>query len=150
MRGRLGLGIVAMLATGAATPPPAPPTVTVERVVMLMRHGIRPPTKPKPVPPAYSIRAWPTWPVGWGLLTPRGARGAALLGESDRRRWSALLGEGCPAPGAVVVKASEAPRAIATAQSWASAALPGCAVPVAHPADGEPDAIFHGLDDEPA
>ena len=147
----------ALLAGCAATPGPTAATpategLKLEKVVMLMRHGIRPPTKPHVVPPGYSNEQWPNWPVDFGLLTPRGAAGARLLGENDRIWLGArgLLPAGCPAAGSVVLKASYKQRTIRTAESWADGFMPGCAALVAHPADEADDAIFHGLESGPA
>ena len=137
---------------GAAAQEAAPAPLKLERVVMLMRHGIRPPTKPAPVPATVSREKWPRWPVDFGLLTPRGAAGVKLLGEADRAYYSArgLFARGCPAPGAVVLKASSKQRAIRTAESWGEGFMPGCANSVSHPEENGPDPIFHGLDDHPA
>lgn len=148
----------ALLAACAAPAPgtdvaaPAPGPLKLEKVVMLMRHGIRPPTKAAVVPPGYSSEIWPDWPVDFGLLTPRGAAGVKLLGQSDRAYFGArgLFGGGCPAAGTIVLKASYKERTINTAQSWAAGFMPGCAADVAHPAGADDDAIFHGLDGGPA
>ncbi|RYD52471.1 MAG: histidine-type phosphatase [Sphingomonadales bacterium] len=130
----------------------APAPLKLERVVMMMRHGIRPPTKPAPVPASVSREQWPGWPVDFGLLTPRGAAGVKLLGESDRSWFAArgLFGRGCPAPGSVVLKASSKQRAIRTAESWSEGFMPSCSITVSHPSETGPDPIFHGLDDNPA
>ncbi len=151
------LALSAILAPGAiardsaaARPVARAPALQLERVVMLMRHGIRPPTKAQVVPPAISTEQWPSWPVGWGLLTHRGAAGVTLLGAADRARYAAsLFGKGCPATGAITVKASGKSRAIRTAESWLAGFVPGCGVTVDHPAEDGPDPIFHGLDDHP-
>jgi 4-phytase/acid phosphatase len=138
---------------GAAAAPAPTPDLKVERVVMLMRHGIRPPTKAQPIPAQYSPQAWPTWSVDPGLLTERGAKGIALLGASDRDDFVAsglLPANGCAAQGAVSVEASNKSRAIETAEVWAKALLPGCAVAVAHPAVAAADPLFHALDEGPA
>lgn len=144
-----------VLAAAAATPtlarPSAPPPLKLEKVVMLMRHGIRPPTKANPVPPGYTADKWPSWPVDFGLLTPRGAAGVKLLGEADGAYYRArgLLPATCPAPNTVVLKASSKPRAYRTAESWAAGFMPDCPASVSHPGDQDPDPIFHGLDDQP-
>lgn len=142
------------LLTGAAKPrPAAPPALQLERVVMVMRHGIRPPTSASPAPAGYTREAWPSWPVDYGLLTPRGAQGATLLGAADRALYQGrgLFGPGCPAPGTIVLKASGKPRAIDTAKAWQAGFAPGCSPSaVAHPGPKDPDPIFHGLDDQPA
>lgn len=137
--------------TGAASPAAAPGPLKLEKVVMLMRHGIRPPTKAAVVPPGYSDERWPDWPVDYGLLTPRGGAGVRLLGESDRLWFGdrGLFPGGCPAAGTIVLKASYKQRTIDTARNWAAGFMPGCAADVAHPADADDDAIFHGLDGAP-
>jgi 4-phytase/acid phosphatase len=143
----------ALLLAGASAPIAAKPAapLTLERIVMVMRHGIRPPTKADPLPAGYTADRWPTWPVEPGLLTPRGAAGATLLGAGDARRLRArgLLSGSCPAPGAIVVKASNKQRTQRTAQAWLDGALPGCRIAVDHPREGAADPIFHGLDDKP-
>lgn len=139
---------MALLAAAVDARPPATPALKLERVVMLMRHGIRPPTKAQPVPAGYTNERWPAWSVDYGLLTQRGAAGVRLLGQDDRAAFAArgLTGSGCPR---VALFASNKQRAIRTAESWAEGFMPGCAVTVSHPEDGEPDPIFHSLDDRP-
>lgn len=142
------LAACAAPAPGADASPAAPDSLKLEKVVMLMRHGVRPPTKAAVVPPGYSNEKWPDWPVDFGLLTPHGAAGVKLLGEADRGYFGArgLFPDGCPAAGTIVLKASYKERTINTAQSWAAGFMPGCAADVAHPAGSDDDAIFHGLD----
>jgi 4-phytase/acid phosphatase len=124
----------------------------LERVVMLMRHGIRSPTSAQPIPARYSPSPWPKWSVGPGLLTERGAKGIALVAAADREvfiKAGLLPAAGCPAAGEVTVHASKVPRAIETAQAWSKALLPGCEVTVSHPANGAPDPLFHAIEDSP-
>lgn len=139
-------------AMAATVPAAAAPELELERVVMVMRHGIRPPTSATPVSSTYANGKWPEWPVDFGLLTERGAAGAKLLGASDWDYYFArgLFARGCPAAGAVRVEASAKPRAVRTAESWAQGFMPGCPVSVAHPPAGGLDPIFHGLDAHPA
>jgi 4-phytase/acid phosphatase len=142
---------VCLLSSAAA--PAATPELKLERVVMLMRHGIRPPTSAQPIPVKYSPMAWPRWSVGPGLLTPRGAKGIALLAAADRAYFidaGLLPASGCPATGQVTVRASKVPRAIETAKAWSNRVLPGCDLTVRHPAKGAPDPLFHILDNQPA
>jgi 4-phytase/acid phosphatase len=140
-------------AIAAAVPARAAPAsdFELERVVMLMRHGIRPPTSATPVPSGYANDRWPEWPVDFGLLTERGTAGAHLLGKSDRDYYAGrgLLAPGCPAAGAVRLEASAKPRTVQTAESWARGFMPGCPVNVAHPPKDGPDPLFHGLDAHP-
>ena len=154
---KMAAWILPLIAVGSATVSPlgarkpgvrAP--LKLERVVMLMRHGIRPPTKADPVPKGYSKEVWPRWGVDFGLLTERGAAGVKLLGAADRARFDAAgatVPGGCPR---VTLIASGKQRAIRTAESWAAGFMPGCPVTVAHPGENDPDPIFHGFDDAPA
>ncbi|MES2119184.1 MAG: histidine-type phosphatase [Pseudomonadota bacterium] len=137
----------------SCSPAVAQSPLKVERVVMLMRHGIRPPTTLQPIPLRYSELAWPRWPVGPGLLTPHGAQGIKLLAAADRAyfaRLGVLSGAGCPAAGQVQIRASHVTRAIETAQAWSTGLAPGCKLAVEHPASGAPDPLFHILDPRPA
>ena len=133
--------------------PAAERELKVERVVMLMRHGIRPPTKLQPIPVEYSPTPWPKWSTGPGLLTPHGAKGIALLAAADRA-WFIQAGlwpaSGCPAPGRAMIRASKVPRAVATAKAWSKSALPRCHLTVQHPAKNAPDSLFHILQEQPA
>lgn len=143
--------LIALLGSPVATPVAAG-TAKLERVVMLMRHGIRPPTKAEPVPAGFSDKPWPEWPVKPGLLTPRGAAGVTLLGNGDRAYWISkglLPAEGCPA-GAVTAAASAKQRALRTAESYVAALMPGCDIPVEHPAPDGDDPVFHTLEGVPA
>lgn len=141
----------ALLCLAAAFPALAS-ELKLERVTMLMRHGIRPPTKLQPIPTQYSPRAWPQWKVGPGLLTEHGAKGVSLLGRWDRADIASrgiTAASGCPSPGDVAIKASKVPRAISTAQAWAANFAPGCGIAVSHPAKDEADSLFHPLEAQP-
>lgn len=129
--------IVALLA-GAAPVAQARPW-QLDRVVVVMRHGVRPPTKPAPLPAAMVRDTWPTWDVGWGELTGHGARAVGLLGDFDRARYRALLGPGCPA---VRVVADIDERTLHTAAAYAAHLVPGCAIAVEHGPAGQPDPRF--------
>jgi 4-phytase/acid phosphatase len=150
-----GIIAVGLLASAAVIPTAAPakraaaPALRFERVVMLMRHGIRPPTSATPAPKGYTSDTWPSWSVDYGLLTERGAAGVKLLGAADRQYFdrAGLTKSGCPS---ITLIASGKQRAIRTAQSWAEGFMPGCAASVTHPGEKDPDPIFHGFDDAPA
>jgi len=125
----------------------------LERVVLLMRHGVRPPTKLQPIPVEYGPLPWPAWPVAPGLLTPHGAMGISRLAAADRI-WLVSNGivpaTGCPAHGEVAALASKTPRAIETAETWVATALPNCGIVVQHPGKDQPDLLFHILETKPA
>lgn len=128
--------------TGAAPP-------RIERVVMLMRHGVRPPTKATVSPEGTHDRPWPEWPVDFGELTPHGYKAVALLGAWDRGHWveEGLLPEaGCPWQGDLALAASAKPRTQDTARALLEGMFPGCEVPIAFPASAADDVEFHPLD----
>jgi 4-phytase/acid phosphatase len=143
------LASVAVIPTAAPAKRAAAPALRLERVVMLMRHGIRPPTSATPAPKGYTSDTWPSWSVDYGLLTERGAAGVKLLGAADRQYFdrAGLTKRGCPS---ITLIASGKQRAIRTAESWATGFMPGCTASVTHPGDNDPDPIFHGFDDAPA
>ena len=124
----------------ASTAPGGPmPGWQLDRVVVVMRHGVRPPTKAQPLPPGMAPGPWPTWDVGWGELSHHGERAVTLLGAFDRARYAALLGSGCPAMRAV---ADTDQRTVRTAEVYVAALLPGCAVTVEHKPAGQSDPRF--------
>src|SRR5262249_56392155 len=61
----------------------------LERVVMLMRHGIRPPTKATVTPPGIAAEPWSSWDAPYGHLTSHGAEAIRLLGRFDRESLAA-------------------------------------------------------------
>jgi 4-phytase/acid phosphatase len=140
----LMLALGAMLAPGAAQAAPI-----LERVVVVMRHGVRPPT---PATAAARKQAaaeeWPKWIVQDGDLTPHGARTVALTGRTLRSVYAArglLPARGCAAPGAVSVWADGADERTQMTGTVLGASLEGgCAVPVAWRAGAPRDPIFGG------
>ena len=137
-------------ASGASTATaPDPGSLRLERVVMLMRHGVRPPTRPQVSPPGTNDRPWPAWPVDFGELTPHGYSAIRLLGQWDRTQWAArglLPGSGCPVPTAIRVEASAKSRTQDTAKALLEGLAPDCGIQVGHPARKEDDHLFHPLE----
>lgn len=141
--------VCALFAAPALAGPAAPAGLKLERAVMLMRHGIRPPTKPTVTPPGVAAEAWPNWDSPWGHLTAHGAQAVVLLGRSDRAQFAGrglLSAQGCPDPGAVVIWADTDQRTIATGEALAQGLAPGCAVAVGHDPEGQVDPLFSPLD----
>lgn len=151
----LVLALVTVVAVAGIAATPRVPTAhaqewQVERVVMLMRHGVRPPTKDPPVPVAVAPDPWPTWSVGPGELTPHGAAAIAQLASWDRQQFAALgvlPASGCPPPDSVTVTSDSMQRTIATGDAYVSALAPGCGLDNQHqPQTTEGDRLF---DDSP-
>ena len=102
----------------------------LKRVVVVMRHGIRPPTKAKALPDGFVADAWPSWDVPYGHLTHHGEKAVMQLGVFDRNTYSALLPKACPGVHDVRFVADTDQRTLRTAEVLGQAMFPGCAVPV--------------------
>jgi 4-phytase/acid phosphatase len=142
--GRILQSSLVALAALMALPVPASaadaaPGWTLDRVVVVMRHGVRPPTKAQALPQGMEPAPWPRWDVNWGELSHHGEGAVALLGSFDRTRYAPLLGKGCPAIHAV---ADTDQRTVRTAQVYVAALLPGCTVSVEHKGAEESDPLF--------
>jgi len=112
----------------------------VERIVILLRHGVRPPTHSPALPPAIAPNAWPTWEVPDGDLTPHGAQAISILAAYDRTKMA-------PAPGCpdITIHADVDERTIKTGKAFAAGFAPGCHITVTH-ATTPHDPIFSPLD----
>ncbi|MES3151583.1 histidine-type phosphatase [Sphingomonas faeni] len=119
----------------------------VDRVVMLMRHGVRPPTKAPPMPAGTAAEAWPAWPVKPGYLTPHGADALRRLGAADRANL--MMAGLIPRRGCAKIRivADSDQRTIATAGVWGAAVSPGCAVAMTHQPQDVGDPIFSPIDE---
>jgi 4-phytase/acid phosphatase len=125
----------------AAQPAGAETRLKLERVVVLMRHGVRPPTHEPALDPAIAPDAWPTWEVPDGFLTPHGAKAISLLAAYDRG-WFAPEA-GCPS---ISIYADVDERTVKTGEAYAAGFAPGCAITVEHAATRK-DPLFSPLDD---
>lgn len=150
--------MVPLLAGTAQAARPGGPTegLKLERMVMVMRHSVRPPTKSPATPPGTTVQPWGTWTTPYGDLTPHGGEGARLMGAYYRTFLGArglLPRDGCAASGDIVAWASGKSRAIKTAEMFVDGLQPGCGLKVAHPDSEENDPIFHpaeGIDGDVA
>lgn len=132
--------LLLLLALGVS-PAFADPQLKLERVVLLLRHGVRPPTHEPALAPAIAPETWPVWEVPDGYLTPHGAAAISLLAAYDARLW-APLHAGC---GDIVIYADVDERTLATGAAYAAGFAPGCAIKVLHAAQ-KPDPIFSTMD----
>lgn len=118
----------------------------IERVVVVMRHGVRPPTKARPLPDGYTQREWPTWPVPPGWLTPHGAQAIALAAQFDANRYRGLLPARCPTGAQARIVADTDERTLHTARVYADTLFPACHVPVESASAGTRDPRFSPFD----
>ncbi|UXA71601.1 histidine-type phosphatase [Xanthomonas prunicola] len=117
---------------------------TLEKVVILKRHGVRAAMSSPEQLSQYSLHAWPHFGVPAGHLTANGAQLERLFGDYYRARYTALgvlKGDGC---NQAYYWANLTQRTIASAQALASTLTPGCANPVHHVPTGSSDVLFDG------
>ena len=72
------------LAFGALISEAAAVEYTLERVVLVSRHGVRAPTDSKKLKDYALSRTWADWPVADACLTPRGKMLTSLMGAFYR------------------------------------------------------------------
>ncbi|MFV8800945.1 AppA family phytase/histidine-type acid phosphatase [Yersinia sp. LJYL362] len=122
---------------------------TLERVVILSRHGVRSPTKQTQLMNDVTPDKWPQWPVKAGYLTPRGAELVTLMGGfyGDYFRSQGLLSAGCPVDGTVYAQADIDQRTRLTGQAFLDGIAPGCGLKVHYQADlKKVDPLFHTVE----
>lgn len=127
----------------ASGPAQSAAPLQLERVVLVMRHGVRPPTKDPAMPAGIAADPWPRWSITPGYLTAHGAAAVRLLGAADRDYWIAaglLKRGGCPQ--AIALASDSDQRTIATGDAWAAGLAPGCAVANRHRPQDTPDPLF--------
>lgn len=137
---RLSLRVAAVaVALASATSASAD---TLEKVVILSRHGVRSAmSSPERLEEA-SARPWPRFEVPAGHLTARGGQLVEQMGAYYRQLYVAegLLGSGdC---GRAYFWANQTQRTIATARAYARTIAPGCAVDVHSVGEGADDPMF--------
>jgi 4-phytase/acid phosphatase len=141
------LGAFAFAVAGAAQAQ----TLKLERVVVVMRHGVRPPTEENERLRRWSDQDWPKWPVDAGKLTPHGGETVKLMGATLREAYRAeglLPAAGCAQPHQVTVWGDGADeRTQRTGEILAEALQPGCGLKAPFqptPEGGARDPIFGG------
>lgn len=142
----LGLLLAQSALPQAAFAQPAAPAkgYSLDRVVLVMRHGVRPPTKPQVIDKGLTEREWPKWDVPYGHLTTHGTQAVARLGAFDGQTYAGLLADACNEGKVATVRviADTDQRTLATGDAWAGAAVTGCKLPVENAGDGKVDLRF--------
>lgn len=145
----LGLLVPLLAITPCATAAAAaaPPALTLDKSVLLMRHGLRSPNQTPEQLAKSASRPWPAWPVGPGLLTPRGESLLRSLGGWYRLHYAdagLLPASGCPASGAITNWADNAAARIPlSGQAVLDGLAPGCDLKVAFAPQTAPDTLFN-------
>jgi 4-phytase/acid phosphatase len=131
---------LALFTALTAVPAAAAPTERLERVVIVMRHGVRSAMSSPEELGRYSAKPWPRFAVPAGYLTERGGRAVTLLGAWYRVHYqqAGLLADGdCT----VFYWANHTQRTEATAQALAQGLTPGCTT-IVHQTPAAPDPLF--------
>ena len=146
------MNIARLLPTAAAVLLAIPATaqeadhgLQLEKVVMVVRHGLRSPLADEAPVGTMARAPWPEWNVPESHLTARGYTGMQLLGSYDREAYAArglFEALGCPQPGSIRIRSSTAQRAIESGKALAQGFAPGCSLSVEHGAPGTRDPIF--------
>ncbi len=141
--------ILSSYAISAAPVAIQPTGYTLERVVILSRHGVRSPTKQTQLMNDVTPDKWPQWPVAAGYLTPKGAQLVTLMGGfyGDYFRSQGLLAAGCPTDAVIYAQADVDQRTRLTGQAFLDGIAPGCGLKVHYQADlKKVDPLFHPVD----
>ncbi len=136
----LALLVSTMAGAVAAQTTPPPPQDKLERVVIVMRHGVRSAMSSPEELGRYSRRAWPKFAVPPGHLTANGATLVTMLGgwyRAHYRQLGLLGADDC----AVYYWANHTQRTEATATALAAGLTPGCAATI-HQSASAPDPLF--------
>lgn len=144
---RIAIGLILLL-TAASPVLAAEGGDTLERVVIVQRHGVRSPTKPPAAYARYSSEAWPDWPVAPGILTPHGADNIRLMAAWIKDRYAGLgllPSNGCPAGVSVWADGADE-RTRDSGQAFLDGAFQGCGLIAAHGPDGKHDPVFDGAE----
>ncbi len=116
--------------------------------IVLIRHGIRAPTKAPEALDAYSAQPWPQWPVAPGQLTEHGIDLMRALGAWHRNDLLAA-GIDVKACNSVRVIADSTPRNHDSAAAMLQGLAPECAQPYYALASDQRDPLFSGVGKKP-
>jgi 4-phytase/acid phosphatase len=148
---RLMIVCAALTATAWAANAAPMAAPVLERVVILERHGVRPPIPSNEALARYADQPWPAWPVAPGELTPHGGETVRLVGRTLRQAYvdgHLLPAQGCPDAAALTVWADGADqRTRRSGDVLAEALAPGCGVKATSAPPSPRDPIFNGQRD---
>jgi 4-phytase/acid phosphatase len=120
----------------------------LKQVIVFGRHGVRAPVADNALLNTFSVKQYPVFSVGTGILTPNGAKLETLLG-GYYRLWltqeKLLTGNDSADAASVYFRSNTLERTIVTAQSLASGLLPAASVNVNHYGPTESDPLFDSV-----
>lgn len=124
---------------------PAGAQADLEYVVMLTRHGVRPPLTAPGSIDKFSATPWPQWEVKPGYLTPHGFELIKILAGWDRARFAGeglFAANGCADASHVTILADSDERTRETGKALAEGMFPGCNIDVHARPEGQADPLF--------
>jgi 4-phytase/acid phosphatase len=151
---------VALLLSAALVPAQTRPTGTqsaeqLRFILILSRHGIRPPLAPTSVLNQRSTDAWPEWEVPLGYLTPHGGEAIHQMGAYLRTTLAhdgLLAATGCPGANHIYIYADTDERNIMSSFHTFAGFEPGCTARAIHTValKGPRDPLFSPTPTPPA
>ena len=121
---------------------------TLDKVVVLMRHGVRPQNDTAKLDQATG-KNWPQWLVPDGNLSGHGYAGIVDQSRYMFENWKSeglALSSPCPTTREVFIWASPIERTIATAQALTDGMFPGCGVAAGHLPLQKKDPLFQAVE----
>ena len=121
---------------------------TLDKVVVLMRHGVRPQNDTAKLDKATG-RKWPQWLVRDGNLSGHGYAGIVDQSRYMFENWKSeglALSSPCPTTREVFIRASPIERTVATAQALTDGMFPGCGVAAGHLPLQKKDPLFQAVE----
>jgi 4-phytase/acid phosphatase len=108
---------------------PAAPAAELKFVLIVSRHGIRPPLQPNSTLNQFSAQPWPEWEVPLGELTPHGVQAIEQMGQYLRLRYvedGLFPPGGCPTPADLYLYSDTDHRNIDSTRATFAAFAPNC------------------------
>ena len=121
---------------------------TLDKVVVLMRHGVRPQNDTAKLDKATG-KNWPRWSVPDGNLSGHGYAGIVDQSRYMFENWKSeglALSSPCPKKNEVFIWASPIERTVATAQALTDGMFPGCGITPSHLPLQKKDPLFQAVE----
>ena len=121
---------------------------TLDKVVVLMRHGVRPQNDTAKFDQATG-KKWPQWLVPDGNLSGHGYAGIVDQSRYMFENWKSeglALSAPCPTTREVFIRASPIERTVATAQALTDGMFPGCGITPSHLPLQKKDPLFQAVE----
>jgi 4-phytase/acid phosphatase len=117
-------------------------------VVIVSRHGVRPPTWDAARLNEYSVQPWPEWGVAPAELTPHGTALIKLMGAYYGNWLTAehlLSPKGCQDTNRITIVADTSQRTLATGRAFGESLIVGCKIDIQSQPGEQKDPLFSGV-----